>query len=273
MSAPVLEARGIGKKYAGVVALEGVDFNVQLGKIHALVGENGAGKSTLSKILTGFEAHDTGEILVDGAVVSLGSPSAAIGHGISIVHQELSVIGSLSVAENVLVGMEPAAAGWIDRKALAAQSQVHLERVGLDVDPRTSAGSLSVAQQQLVEIARALAMNSRVIFFDEPTSSLPRVEARRLIALLQELRADGHAVVLISHDLDEVLEIADVITVLRDGRLMASNRASEMDESAMIRLMIGRDLEETDAERSPHDISGPPILAAEGLAGHGVLRG
>jgi len=266
----VLAARGIVKRFAGVAALDGVDLTLEPGRIHALVGENGAGKSTLSKILSGFETADAGEVLVEGEPVRFNGPSGAAARGIAIVHQELSVIRSLSVAENVLVGSEPSRFGFVDRRRLAREAAGYLEKVGLDVDPRTPASRLSVAQQQLVEIARALAMDAKVIFFDEPTSSLPHRDSRRLLGLLRELRDAGRAIVLISHDLAEVLEIADTVTVLRDGRHIVTAPAGELDEERLIQHMIGRDLEVVYSDHAAAAASGPPALVVEDLAAPGV---
>ncbi|RZL84138.1 MAG: sugar ABC transporter ATP-binding protein [Rhodococcus sp. (in: high G+C Gram-positive bacteria)] len=238
----LLEARGISKRYAGVSALEDVSIALEPGKIHALIGENGAGKSTLSKILSGFATPDDGNILLGGEPVSIKNPAHAAEHGIAIVHQELSVIGSVSVAENVLVGAEPSRWGFVDRKALSAQASSYLDRVGVTVDPRQAAGRLSIAEQQLVEIARTIALDARVVFFDEPTSSLPHDDSRRLLGLLRELRDGGTAVVLISHDLPEVLEYSDTITVLRDGRHVVTAPTTDFTEDSLIKHMIGRDL-------------------------------
>ncbi len=268
--AEALAARGISKHYAGIAALEGVDLTVEPGRIHALVGENGAGKSTLSKILAGFETPDTGEVALDGSPVKFSSPVHAVSHGITLVHQELSVIGSLSVAENVLVGIEPGRGGFVDRKKLHATASRYLKKVGLEVSPRVPAGSLSIAQQQLVEIARALATEAKVIFFDEPTSSLPHADSRRLLRLLCELRDAGQAVVLISHDLAEVLEIADTVTVLRDGAHIVTAPAAELSEEKLIRHMIGRELEVVYRDHGPARTSESPMLQLEGLSAPGV---
>lgn len=237
-----LEARGVSKRYAGVSALENVSILLEPGKIHALIGENGAGKSTLSKILSGFASPDEGEILLSGEAVSIKNPAQAGALGIAIVHQELSVIGSVSVAENVLVGAEPSHWGFVDRKALSDRASHYLNRVGLSVDPRQEAASLSIAEQQLVEIARIIALDARVVFFDEPTSSLPHDDSLRLLRLLQDLRDSGTAVVLISHDLPEVLEYSDTITVLRDGQHIVTAPTAEFTEDSLIKYMIGRDL-------------------------------
>jgi len=267
----VLDAQGISKRYAGVSALEDVSIALKPGKIHALIGENGAGKSTLSKILSGFETPDEGSLLFNGKAVSIKSPADAAEHGIAIVHQELSVIGSVSVAENVLVGAEPSRWGFVNRKALDTKASRYLERVGLSVDPRQEAARLSIAEQQLVEIARIVALNARVVFFDEPTSSLPHDDSQRLLGLLSDLRNAGTAVVLISHDLPEVLEYSDTITVLRDGRHIITAPTSEFTEDSLINHMIGRDLGALYHGHTGSSLrSTPPILTVTDLEAPGV---
>jgi len=267
----LIEATGISKHYAGVAALEDVSVTLEPGKIHALVGENGAGKSTLSKILSGFETADSGTITLDGQMINPKNPTQAAGLGIAIVHQELSVIGSISVAENVLVNAEPSRWGVIDRRALAQQAREHLARVGLDVDPRRQAGELSIAEQQLIEIARILAQDAHVVFFDEPTSSLPHDDSVRLLGLLRELRDDGAAVVLISHDLPEVLEYADTVSVLRDGRHIITAPAAEFTEDSLIKHMIGRKLESV---YHGHEVTAdhkPTVLSVDRISAPGVV--
>lgn len=266
----LLTAEGVSKRYAGVAALEDVSIILEPGKIHALVGENGAGKSTLSKILSGFESADTGAVTLDGEQVNPKSPSHAAALGIAIVHQELSVIGSISVAENVLVGAEPSRWGVIDRRGLADRARDHLRRVGLAIDPRRRAGDLSIAEQQLVEIARILAQDARVLFFDEPTSSLPHDDSLRLLNLLRELRDGGAAVVLISHDLPEVLEYADTISVLRDGRHIITGPAAEFTEESLIKHMIGRNLDVLYHGHGERPQAAAPLLTAENISAPGV---
>ncbi|CAN5518532.1 sugar ABC transporter ATP-binding protein [soil metagenome] len=289
VAAPVrtglVQASGISKHYAGVAALEDVSITLEPGKIHALVGENGAGKSTLSKILSGFESADAGTITLDGQPINPKNPTQAAALGIGIVHQELSVIGSISVAENVLVNAEPSRWGVIDRRGLAQQAKLHLKRVGLDIDPRRQAGELSIAEQQLIEIARILAQDVRVVFFDEPTSSLPHDDSVRLLGLLRELRDDGAAVVLISHDLPEVLEYADTVSVLRDGKHIITAPADEFTEESLIKYMIGRNLdsmyhghEDVAADRkapvlSVTDISAPGVVSASLHVSPGEILG
>lgn len=267
----LLQASGVSKHYSGVAALEDVSITLEPGKIHALVGENGAGKSTLSKILSGFESADSGTLTLDGEPINPKNPTQAAALGIGIVHQELSVIGSISVAENVLVNAEPSRWGVINRRGLAEQAKAHLQRVGLDIDPRRQAGELSIAEQQLIEIARILAQDVRVVFFDEPTSSLPHDDSVRLLGLLRELRDSGSAVVLISHDLPEVLEYADTISVLRDGRHIITAPAAEFTEESLIKYMIGRNLE---SMYHGHDEqptrSDAPVLTVTNISAPGV---
>lgn len=267
----LVQASGISKHYAGVAALDDVSVTLEPGKIHALAGENGAGKSTLSKILSGFETSDAGTITLDGRPINPKNPTHAAALGIGIVHQELSVIGSISVAENVLVNAEPSRWGVIDRRALAQQATAYLRRVGLDIDPRRQAGELSIAEQQLIEIARILAQDAKVVFFDEPTSSLPQNDSVRLLGLLRELRDDGAAVVLISHDLPEVLEYADTVSVLRDGRHIVTAPAAEFTEDSLIKHMIGRNLESM-YHRNDESAAAPqtPILKVSGISAPGV---
>lgn len=268
----VLQAEGISKHYAGVAALEEVSVTLEAGKIHALVGENGAGKSTLSKIIAGFESADDGAVVLDGQRANPKNPSHAANLGIAIVHQELSVIGSISVAENVLVGAEPSRWGFVDRHALTHKAAGYLKRVGLDIDPSRQAGGFSIAEQQLIEIARILAQDARIVFFDEPTSSLPHDDSLRLLALLRELRDAGAAVVLISHDLPEVLEYADTITVLRDGRHIITGPAAEFTEDSLIKHMIGRNLDAVyHGHEESSDSAVTPVLKVRDLVAPGVV--
>lgn len=267
----LVRANGISKHYSGIAALEDVSVTLEPGKIHALVGENGAGKSTLSKILSGFETADSGTITLDGQPINPKNPTQASALGIGIVHQELSVIGSISVAENVLVNAEPSRWGVIDRRALAQQTREHLKRVGLDIDPRRQAGELSIAEQQLIEIARILAQDVKVVFFDEPTSSLPHDDSVRLLGLLRELRDDGATVVLISHDLPEVLEYADTVSVLRDGRHIITAPAAEFTEDSLIRHMIGRNLESVYHGHEETADRQAPVLSVDRISAPGVV--
>ena len=244
----LLEMRGIGKRFPGVVALDGVDFHVNAGEVVALLGENGAGKSTLMKILGGLYQPDAGQVSVDGAPVTIHSVNDSIGLGIGFIHQELNVLDNLDVAANVFLGREPVLAGvlkplkLIDRRKMNADAVVHLRRLGLDVSPETPLHRLSIAQQQLVEIAKALSLNARLLIMDEPTSSLTLTETSRLLAVVKDIRAQGVSVIYISHRLGEVSEIADRAVVLRDGRNAGILQREEITHDRMVQLMVGREL-------------------------------
>ena len=220
---------GIGKRFPGVVALEGVDLVLARGKVHALMGENGAGKSTLIKIMAGVYGKDAGTILIDGREVDLRSPRDALAEGIKVVFQEIALIAEFTVAENIFLERHPVGrAGSIDWKTIRAESAALFKRIGFDVDPAARTGDLPVSQQQMVEIARALAHEARIVVMDEPTSSLTPTEVALLFKVIRRLTELGIAVVYVTHKLDEVFEIADEVTVLRDGRHISTkpDRAS-----------------------------------------------
>jgi ribose transport system ATP-binding protein len=231
----------VRKAYPGVQALDGVDLSVDAGETHALLGENGAGKSTLMKTIAGAVRPDAGTLRVDGTEVPFGSPHASRAHGIGIVYQELSLVPSLSVAENVLLGRLPRTRlGLVDWRAVRATVTRHLQRVGLDADPQRRVRDFGMAERQLIEIAKAVSSNLRVLLLDEPTSALSNRESRRLFEVITDLVASGVAVVYVSHRLPEVLEIADNITVLRDGRQVATVAADATSEPELARMMVGR---------------------------------
>ena len=257
----VAELRSITKRYPGVVALEEVDLDIRAGEVHGLAGENGAGKSTLMKVLGGAVAPDSGEILIDGEAVRLGSPHAAIGRGISVVHQELVSAPSLSVAENVLLGhLSRSAIGGVRWKATRARAREVLDRVGLHVDERTEMGRLSLGQQQLVEIARALVRDARVLVLDEPSAILGGKDLDVLHDVVRSMRDGGVAVVYISHRLKEVLALCDRVSVLKDGRSQGTVNAAEMDEQRLVTMMTGRQL--TAPERPASVAHAPTLLEA-----------
>ena len=244
---PLLELDGIGKRFPGVVALDGVSFSIGVGEVVALIGENGAGKSTLMKIIGGVYQADAGTIRIAGAPVAIRCVSDAIRHGIGLIHQELNVLDNLDVAANVFLGREPVWAGplkLIDRGRMCRESEPHLRRLGLDVSPRTPLHCLSLAQQQLVEIAKALSLRARVLIMDEPTSCLTLSETERLMATINDLRGQGVSVIYISHRLGEVRTCADRVVVLRDGRNAGSLDRDDATHDAMVRMMVGRDLQD-----------------------------
>ncbi len=244
MNEPILAMHRITKSFSGVTALDGVSFAVNRGEIHALVGENGAGKSTLMKIVSGVYPHASygGELLVEGAACHFTGIKASEKAGIAIIHQELALVNQLSVSENILLGQEIAAAGVIDREQSLAEATRLLKLVGLDVAPDTPVRNLGVGQQQQVAIAKALSKQARILILDEPTAALSDDEANILLALLGELKAQGVTCIYISHRLREVLAIADRVTVLRDGRSIATVETTELDEAALVTLMVGREL-------------------------------
>jgi ribose transport system ATP-binding protein len=245
-SPPLLEVNGISKRFPGVVALQHVSFSIERGEILGLIGENGAGKSTLMKILGGVHMPDEGHILADGQEVHIRSVNDSINLGIGFIHQELNVLDNLDVAGNVFLGREPLKGGpfkLIDRATIHRQTGQYLNRLGLNVASDTPLANLSLAQQQMVEIAKALSLDARLIIMDEPTSSLTLTETERLLAVTQELRDQGVSIIYISHRLAEVEQIADRVVVLRDGRRVGELAKDEIRHEKMISLMVGRDLE------------------------------
>jgi ribose transport system ATP-binding protein len=244
--AQILQMQGIEKRFGGVSALKGVDFSIASGEVVGLVGENGAGKSTLMKILGGVYQPDAGTVLIDELPTRIHSVADAINGGIAFIHQELNVLDNLDVAANVFLGREPVRGGFlrlIDRKKMHADTQVYLKRLGLNVPTTTLLGTLSIAQQQMVEIAKALSLNARILIMDEPTSSLTLSETARLLEVVREVKTQGVAVIYISHRLSEVEAIADRAVVLRDGANAGSLARQEITHERLVSLMVGRNLE------------------------------
>ena len=242
MSAPILEVRGATKTFPGVVALDDVSMTLEAGQIHALLGENGAGKSTLIKVLTGVHEPDAGEVRLHGEQRRFASPREAIAAGISVVHQERNLINRFSVGENILLEKLPSRGGLVDYKAVFEEAKPWLAALNLNVDPRTPVLELSAAQMQLVEIAKALSLRSRILLMDEPTASITPTETEVLFDLLRKLRDDGVAVVFVSHKLEEVFALCDRVTVLRDGRNACDSRPlAGLQRADIVKLMIGRD--------------------------------
>jgi len=261
---------GISKRFPGVQALSNVDLTVWPGQVHAVVGENGAGKSTLMKILAGEQRPDEGTVELFGEQVEFSTPRDAVHRGIGMVHQELTLVPSLSVSENVLLGSLPRRGGVVRWKEAHRRTTEVLAGLGVSIDPRKSVSDLSVSQSQLVEIARVYAKGPRVLVMDEPTSSLGEHETQRLFQAVRILRGKGVAVIYISHRLREVVEIADHVTVLRDGRCTGSRPTAGLGTNEMIKLMVGRDLTEV-FPKTPAEI-GEPILRVEGLRSDGVFE-
>ena len=275
---PLLDLIGISKSFGGVQALRDVDFSLAAGEIHGLVGENGAGKSTLMKIIAGVHAEYQGTMRIEGVPVHFRSARDALAAGIGMVHQELSVIPYLSVAENIFLGSQPInRAGVVRWRWMAREARRHLESLGIHVDPGTPLGALPLGLQQLVELARVLFSGARIVILDEPTSALSPPEVRRLFDVLGRLRAGGRSFIFISHFLDDVLAISDTVTVFRNARKVATERVAAIDKSWLIRSMIGAGHEGLE-ESYTSDIrleslpDAPVVLAAEGLTRRGAFR-
>ncbi|MFT4131718.1 sugar ABC transporter ATP-binding protein [Labrys sp. (in: a-proteobacteria)] len=259
-----LEARGISKRFAGVPVLHDVDFSIAAGEVHALVGENGAGKSTLMKIVSGILTEFDGNLFSRGRGLRFASVRDAQAAGVAIIHQELNLIPEMSVAENIFLGREPRIAGlFVDRRALARAAANLLTGFGVALDPEARVGSLRVGEQQLVEIAKALSLEARVLIMDEPTSALSPSECERLFGIIRKLAASGVAIVYISHRMDEVSLLADRVTVMRDGRRVLTAAMAELTPERIIASMVGRDLS---LATPPHT----PDRSAEALAVQGL---
>ncbi|NPV53514.1 MAG: sugar ABC transporter ATP-binding protein [Firmicutes bacterium] len=240
--APILEMRNIKKRFPGVLALDGVNLAVYSGEIHALVGENGAGKSTLMKIIAGAYQKDSGEILLNGKPVEINTPADAQALGIAIIYQDLNLIPDLSVAENIFFGRFPrrGSLGRIDYGRLRDAAAEALEEINAGINPSSILKDLSIADRQLVAICKALSLRSKVLVMDEPTSSLSKHEVETLFEIMRKLKAQGVAIIFISHHLDEIFEIADHVTVLRDGRFVDSLPIAAVDKEALVKMMVGR---------------------------------
>ncbi len=241
MSEYILELRNISKSFAGVEVLHGVSFNLCPGEVHAMLGENGAGKSTLVKIITGVHQPDGGEIYLNGSQVHFAGVHESRQAGIAAIYQELSLFPDLDVAENIFAGRQPTAAGGrIDWRRMYSEAGLLLSSLGVRLDLREKARNLSIAQQQMVEIARAFSINARILLMDEPTSSLTLNEVAELFSLVRRLRDDGTAIIFISHRLEELFELADRVTVLRDGNFVGTRQVGEVTRDELIRMMVGR---------------------------------
>ncbi|MCP3920453.1 MAG: sugar ABC transporter ATP-binding protein [bacterium] len=261
--APLLEVRGVSKRFPGVLALDRVSLSLGHGEILAVIGENGAGKSTLMKVLAGVQHQDKGDVLVDGEPAAIDSVNAAYDRGIVLIHQELNLCGNLDVASNVYLGREPRRHGLIDHKTMRTQAQACIAKVGLDVKVSTLVERLPIGRQQLVEIAKALSVDARVLIMDEPTSSLSTRETETLFAVIEDLCASGVSIVYISHRLAEVKRLAHRVVVLRDGHNAGELARDEIEHDAMVRLMVGRDVSQFYA-RKPHE-PGAVALEAEDI--------
>ncbi len=268
MTTPAVSFAGVTRRFPGVTALDGVSFDVAAGSCHAVCGENGAGKSTLSKVLAGIQRPDAGEVRLAGRPVRFNGPRDALAAGVAMVHQELAFCDNMSVAENLCLGALPSRGGFVARDELRARAAAMLAEIGAVVDPDRRLGALSVAEQQLVQIAAAVGSGARIIIFDEPTSSLGEREAERLYRLIDDLRRRGVTVLYISHRMPEIFRLCDTVTVLRDGQHVSTDPVGELDESTLVRRMIGRQLEKYFPQHVTTP-SGAEALRVEGLSSPG----
>ncbi len=271
MSTPRVRFRNITKRFPGNVALRDVSFEVGVGSCHAICGENGAGKSTLGRILAGIHHADEGAIELDGEVVNFATPRAALAAGVAMVHQELAFCENLTVADNLSLGVLPTRWGFVDTAALRARARALLNAIGATIDPSRAMSSLSVAEQQVVQIAAAVGAGAKVIIFDEPTSSLGETEAEALYALIRSLRDRGVTQLFVSHRMPEIFALCDTITVLRDGQHVATQATTSLDEAALVRQMIGRELQAYVAPPAQHAL-GAERLRVDRLTSGGAFR-
>src|SRR4051794_21122700 len=270
---PILELRGVAKRYGGVRALEEVDFACRAGSIHAVLGENGAGKSTLIKIISGVAQPDTGQIRLAGEPVWFAGPSVANRAGIVAIFQELSLVPDLGIADNICLADPPRRFGMIDRRAQRRRAAEYLGRLGCaDLDPDTRIKDLPLSRRQLVEIAKALALRPRLLILDEATSALTAADVERVFALLRELRREGLALLYISHRMHEVAALADTCSVFRNGRHVETFPHGARTDQEIVRLMIGRDITQVYPAKPPHRNAVEPCLEVTGLGWDGRLR-
>jgi len=263
MTAPLLRMTGVSKRFGAAKALDDVHLDLRAGEVHALMGENGAGKSTLMKILSGVYTPDAGTIELNGLASTIQNPRDALAKGIAIIHQELNTVPEMTIAENLSLGHEPTRRGLLDRKEMRRSAREKLDRIGVDISVDMPLGKLSVGMQQLVEIARAVAEDAKILVLDEPTASLSQTEAERLFTLVDEMRARGMALAYISHRMEEVWRLSDRITVLRDGRWVSTTEREHVTPAQVVNDMVGRNV--TDLYVHENRAAGPVVLAVDEL--------
>jgi rhamnose transport system ATP-binding protein len=267
----MLELRDVRKSFGPVVALRSGSLRAESGSIHALIGENGAGKSTLVKVVAGVHRRDSGDFLLDGEQVDFASTAESKRAGVAVIYQEPTLFPDLSVTENIFMGRQPLAAGRrIDRQAMHDEAERLFSRLGVRIDPRRPAAGLSIADQQIIEIAKAISLEARVLVMDEPTAALSGVEVERLFAVARSLRDEGRALVFLSHRFDEVFALCDTVTVMRDGEYVATKRIDETDVPELVSLMVGREVSELFPKVAA--TIGEPVLEVRGLNRAGVFH-
>lgn len=264
----ILRVRNLSKSFLGVKALDSVQLNLRKGEVHALMGENGAGKSTFMKILMGLLAPDAGEIVLEGEVLKNTNVHDTLKKGISMIHQEILVVPELTVAQNIFLGRETAR--WLNDKEINQQSEALLTQMGLKINPKAKMKHLSVAEMQMVEIAKAISNNAKVIIMDEPTSAISDKEVTTLFSIIRDLKNKGVAIIYISHKMDEIYEIADTITVLRDGQYIGTQNVTDLDRKALIAMMVGREIETLYPESLT--AKGNAVLSVQNLSRQGKFK-
>ena len=272
MSNQLLRVTGISKSFPGVQALKDVQFELDRGEVLALVGENGAGKSSLMKILSGIYTKDEGSIFLDGVEVHIDSPKAAQALGISIIHQEMNLMSHLTIAQNIFIGREPRAGLFLRERALNRKADELLKRLGINLDPRALVETLTVAKQQMVEIAKALSFDAKVLIMDEPTSALTDVETETLFNLIEGLKSAGTGIIYISHRMDELRRITDRVTVLRDGEYIGTLQKDQLDIPTIIEMMVGRHIEASARPTARDHANSDVVLKVEGLNTRQLLK-
>lgn len=264
---PILQVENVTKRYPGVLALDHVSFEVSAGEIRGLIGENGAGKSTIIKSIAGAIPFDSGKVTIDGESYTSINPTEAINKGISVIYQEFNLIPSMTVAENIFLGERVGGKYVVDFKEMNQRAEEIFRRFDVDIDPQAQVGTLSTAQMQLVEIAKAISKNVRVLFMDEPSASLSVAETEGMFEIVRTLKKQGLAIIYVSHRLDELFEICDTVTVMRDGQVVATEKTSDIDRKGLIKMMVGRELNESYPARN--SVSEEVVLELDHVYGNG----
>lgn len=272
MSELILKMTGIDKRFSGVHALKGVDFDLYAGEVHALMGENGAGKSTLMKVLCGIHAYDSGTIEYFGKKVKFASIAESQAAGISIIHQELNMMNHLTVAQNIYIGREPMKCGFIDDRKMEADAKELFKRIGVRIDPSVKLGSLTVGRQQMVEIAKAVSHDSKLLILDEPTAALTQPEVEDLFRIMHDLQHKGIGMIYISHRMDEINRISDRVTVMRDGEYVGTEYTKNLTKDDIVKMMVGRVIYGEQKEKSLVADDAPVVLEARNIVSGKTLR-
>lgn len=272
MSELILKMTGIDKRFSGVHALKGVDFDLYAGEVHALMGENGAGKSTLMKVLCGIHAYDSGTIEYFGRKVKFASIAESQAAGISIIHQELNMMNHLTVAQNIYIGREPMKCGFIDDRKMEADAKELFKRIGVRIDPSVKLGSLTVGRQQMVEIAKAVSHDSKLLILDEPTAALTQPEVEDLFRIMHDLQHKGIGMIYISHRMDEINRISDRVTVMRDGEYVGTEYTKNLTKDDIVKMMVGRVIYGEQKEKSLVADDAPVVLEARNIVSGKTLR-